>query len=191
MLSQFAATTMSRATSRGSDPGSRPGSCPAAWSSARGDVDRVDEDVEADAKGQALVGAQVVVLQIERLQPGVVGAGAVPFGEALDEPLLGHPVDLVGDGGGVAFEPLQDGLPQRQHLATDLGADRGQPVGAFVLLCPLAAIATGSPARSSAVRCAAGPCGATTGRDSPGGWPRPDWPGRGRRRADRPRSSPA
>ena len=63
----------------------------------RVDVGLVDDRLQADAVSQALAGAEIVVLQIERLQPGIGDLQTVPLGVALDQSLLGDPIDNIGN----------------------------------------------------------------------------------------------
>ena len=60
---------------------------------------------------QRLVGPQVVVLEVEGPEPGVVPLEPVPLPVALEQPVLGDPVELVGQRHRVGLETGQHVLP--------------------------------------------------------------------------------
>ena len=73
---------------------------------------------------QRPLGPQVVVLEVHRREAGVVPAQAVPFPVAVDQPVLGDPVDLRGDGGGIGLEAGEDRLPAAEDIPADEPASR-------------------------------------------------------------------
>jgi hypothetical protein len=81
----------------------------------------VEERAQSYALGEGAFGAQVVVLQVDRLQPRVAAAEVVALLKAVHDALLGHPVDSVGDRCWVVAHAVE-------HLAP-LGEDLGDLVG--------------------------------------------------------------
>ena len=88
-------------------------------------------------EGQAALRPEVVVLEVDRLELGRRRRQAVAVGVALDEALLGDPVDPVGDIERVALEAGEHVLPLGEHVGADLLADRLQTVRVLVLASPL------------------------------------------------------
>ena len=74
-----------------------------------------------------------MVLQIDGLELGVAGVELMASGEAIDQPLLGYPVDPVSHRIAVGFKAGQDGLPSGEQVDSHIIADASKAVAAFVL----------------------------------------------------------
>ena len=65
---------------------------------------------------EALVLAQIVVLQVDQSQPGRIPVQAVAAAVGLQQLQLGHPIDPVGGPGGIFGQVGQHVLPGFEHL---------------------------------------------------------------------------
>ena len=133
--SQLAATT-DRELLQASAPEVRPGverrlGCVPAC------VGIVDQRLQTGSSSKRLLGSKVVVLQVERSKPGVVPTRFVTLPETVEESLLGHPVDVIGDASGSAFETGEHSLPAiENHVADFVTTDRRKAVlSAQALAC--------------------------------------------------------
>ena len=152
------ATWQAPAAEVGAGGGRRLGHRPRSTSSAAMIV------LQADPVGQALAGPQVVVLEVERLEPGVAGAQAVALGVAVDQAVLGDPVDESATVGRIALEAGEHRLPAAPARRRR-PPRRPPPARASARTCgPARAAPTAPRARSPAGRCAAGSCASASGR---------------------------
>ena len=85
------------------------------------------EALQPEAGGEALVGAQVVVLQGQGGQAGRVPGQVMAVLVGLEQTELGHPVELVGEGHGVGLESGEDLLPPAEDRFAGTGARHSRP----------------------------------------------------------------
>ena len=96
-----------------------------------------DQALHVEPGEQRLLGPQVVVLQVHGGQAGVGPLEAVALAVAVEQPVLGDPVELVGQRHGVGLEGGEHRLPAAQDVGADLLADDGQALGLGVLAGPV------------------------------------------------------
>ena len=137
---------------RGTGRGSRPGWWSAGRSSPLATVVGGDRSVCSPTRSaRHLLGAQVVVLQVERLEPGVARPQPVPVGEPLDERAAWPPSRPVGDAVGIALEPGRAPPPSGAARRRRRPRRRTRGRGTARTCGPARGCSTGSRARSPGV----------------------------------------
>ena len=174
------------ATAPGTGPGSRPGCRGAARSPPRPPASSVDEALHVQPGEEGALGAQVVVLQVERGQPVVVPvAGRGGPGSPRAAGSLATQSSWPATGRRVGLEAVEHLLPAVEHRLADrlvAEAARGPRSSAYLRASaeelPLDLEGRGRAAVGQLERARQG-----RGRARPGGWPGPGRPGSGRRPA--------